>query len=190
MNALRGSLCLSVLGVFVLATGCQGEDTSQLQTTDEASVNEEQRSLDHDESAADKSAIAAESDEPPQTGSATCLGQTDGFEPNNQQNRAVDAPIGVTNGLAICNGDEDWFRVAVPANTIVRVGIELDNAAGDLDLVVYDARGRLIGSRYGNEYPSSWRGFETNSEYFGLYSEDRDAEYLVRVVGHEGAENT
>lgn len=113
----------------------------------------------------------------------------DVLEPNPSRTKAVDAPRGVTSGLTLCNGDEDWFRIVVPAGTIVRVGIELQNSAGDLDLVAYDHAGRLLGSRLGDVYPYAHRGQETNREYYGFYSEHGGAEYFVRVVGYANAQN-
>lgn len=113
----------------------------------------------------------------------------DVFEPNDDPGAAVSVPAGVTEELTLCEGDEDWFRIVVPAGTIVRVGIEFRHAAGDIDLVAYDAEGRLVGSRYGEQYPYSYRKQETNTEVYGFYSERGGAEYLVRVVGHDGAQN-
>ncbi|WP_437631923.1 hypothetical protein [Sorangium sp. So ce854] len=113
----------------------------------------------------------------------------DALEPNDDPGAAVSAPAGVTEELSLCEGDEDWFRIVVPEGTIVRVGIELAHAAGDIDLVAYDAEGRLVGSRYGERYPYSYRDQETNTEVYGFYSERGGAEYLVRVVGHDGGQN-
>lgn len=110
-------------------------------------------------------------------------------EPNDTRATAVLAPPGVTEGLTLGAGDQDWFRIVVPAHTIVRVGIRFQTSAGDLDLVAYDAAGGLVGSRYGDVYPYSYRDQETDTEYYGFYSEKGGAEYYVRVVGHEGATN-
>jgi len=112
------------------------------------------------------------------------------LEPNDARATAARLPLGVTNNLSITQGDEDWYRVDVPAHTITRVGIEMNHAAGDLDLVAYDRQGKLLGSRGGAEYPYSFRGQETNTEYYGFYSEDGGAVYYIRVLGHAGAQNT
>lgn len=201
MNALRGSLYMGVLGVFVLAAGCQGEETTQ--TTD-AKVAGESCVDGCDNPAADEGTTDAETDVADEEADAAnvessadatlvsgvgCGKGTDTYEPNDKRGKAINAPLGVTKGLSICSGDEDWFRVAVPASTIVRVGIEMNHDAGDLDLVVYDEAGRLVGGRYGKQYPSSWSGFETDTEFYGLYSEQGDAVYHVRVVGKKGVEN-
>jgi len=181
---------MGVLGVFASVAGCQSEDTRQTESVDvaieEDMTNDVTNDITDTEVDAEKGENRATSK--PKT-SVLCGKGVDIYEPNNKRSRAVDAPRGTTGGLSICVGDEDWFRVVVPANTIVRVGIEMDHAAGDLDLVVYDEAGRLVGSRYGKEYPSSWRGFETNTEFYGLYSEQGNGVYHVRVVAHAGAEN-
>ncbi|WP_437951485.1 hypothetical protein WME98_12130 [Sorangium sp. So ce296] len=118
-----------------------------------------------------------------------CESEGDALEPNDDAGAAVSAPVGVTKALTLCEGDEDWFRIVVPARTIVRVGIRFRHAAGDIDLVAYDGAGRLLGSRYGEQYPYSYRDQETNTEFYGFYSERGGAEYLVRVVGYDGGQN-
>jgi hypothetical protein len=118
-----------------------------------------------------------------------CDGKDDALEDNDTRESAKPAPGGTTLGLFSCAGDDDWFEVVVPKGKIVRVGIEFQNGAGDLDLVVHDATGGLVGSRYGKSYPYNYRGQETNSEYFGLWSEAGGDKYYFRVVGYKQAEN-
>ncbi len=191
MNAVRGSLYSGFLGLFVLAAGCQDEGPQRLI---DAPLAGERCVDDCDDPAVDDGALVTKADVEETENSVnstltSCLGKTDSYEPNNNRSKATDAPIGVTSGLTICSGDEDWFRVAVPANYIVRVGIEMVHAAGDLDLVVYDASGQLVGSRYGQVYPYSSRASETNTEFYGLYAEESNKVYYVRVVGYAGAQN-
>jgi hypothetical protein len=115
----------------------------------------------------------------------------DQFEPNETREAATAAPLGDTTGLTICAGDEDWFQITVPANTIVRVGIDFLHVRGDLDLVAYDADGELLGSRMGwiqngKTYPyHQYRDYEHNTEYYGFYSEAGGDTYYVRVVGYQ-----
>lgn len=125
-----------------------------------------------------------------------CLGEApacdtkgDVLEPNDDSGAAVDAPAGTTEGLTLCDGDEDWFRIVVPEGTIVRAGIAFSHASGDIDLVVYDGEGRLLGSRYGDEYPYSYRDQETDTEFYGFYSERGEAEYYLRVVSQGAGPN-
>jgi len=125
----------------------------------------------------------------------TCNGQkfecdkdADALEPNDGQAAAASPGPGTTEGLTLCEGDEDWYRIVVPAKTLTRVGIRFQHAAGDVDLVAYEASGKLLGSRYSEVYPYSYRDQETNTEYYGFHSELGDT-YYVRAVGYKGAEN-
>ncbi len=118
-----------------------------------------------------------------------CNGKDDSFEDNDTQATAKPAPKGVTEGLISCNGDSDWWQVTVPKGKVVRVGIEFAHAAGDLDLVVFDAAGKLVGSRIGDTYPYMDRSSETDTEYYGLWSEAGGDQYFFRVVGFGGGEN-
>lgn len=119
-----------------------------------------------------------------------CDGKDDTLEDNDSQAAAKPAPAGVTKGLFACKGDEDWWEVTVPKGKVLRVGIEFANAAGDLDLVVYDSAGKVVGSRVGALYPYGDRSSETDTEYYGFWSEAGGDKYLLRVVGNMGAENT
>jgi hypothetical protein len=118
-----------------------------------------------------------------------CGGNDDAHEPNDTKQTAKDAPMGTTEGLLSCSGDEDWYRVNVPAGTIVRVGIRFKHGAGDIDFVAYNADGELLGSRIGNSYPYSYRDQETDTEYYGFYSAKGGASYYLRVLGYKKAEN-
>ena len=113
-----------------------------------------------------------------------CDGQDDTYEPNADSGSATEAPRGVTGGLALCLDDEDWWKITVPANTIVRVGVEFNHEAGDLDLVAYDAGGALMGSRIGKSYPYTYRDQETDTEYYGFHSVTGGDVFYVRVVGY------
>lgn len=121
----------------------------------------------------------------------SCGGAKDALEPNDTLDSASPTQEGTTEGLTLCEGDEDWIRVEVPAKTIVRVGIRFENAAGDVDLVAYDEAGTLLSSRMPETYPYpySYRDEETGTEYFGFYSEAGGATYYVRALGYKGAQN-
>jgi hypothetical protein len=117
-----------------------------------------------------------------------CAGEDDTLEDNDSLAKATKAPLGKTEGLRSCSGDEDWYRVDVPPGKLVRAGIRFVNNAGDLDLVAYDAAGALLGSRVGTVYPYAFRDYETNTEYYGFYSQKGDTYYL-RVAGYGTSEN-
>jgi hypothetical protein len=116
-----------------------------------------------------------------------CGGNNDPLEPNDSLAAAVDAPDGVTTGLSVCAGDEDWFRVVVPAGKLVTVRITFEHDLGDLDLVAYDGAGELIGARSPGEYPYIERQLETDEEVLAVIGSD--TVYKFRVVGHLGAIN-
>lgn len=75
-------------------------------------------------------------------GGDTC---TDAREPNEQQDGAPSLDPGSEAGLAICDGDSDWF--AVPAGGTVR--IEFDSSAGDLDLLAAGPDGAEVARSQG-----------------------------------------
>jgi hypothetical protein len=171
--------------------GCQGEleEPESSDGSDSTIVSEESEPAD-DASAVEGDDSQASGKKPTLGSGNSCFGGTDPFEPNDSLSAAVNAPLGVTTNLSICKGDEDWMRVVVPAGTIARVGIESNLSDGDLDLVIYDDRGRIVGSREGDSYPYSYREQETNTEFFGLYSKKGGAVYHLRVVGYGNAQNS
>lgn len=116
-----------------------------------------------------------------------CDGKDDTLEPNDSRATAADVAEGATEGLYSCIGNEDWYRVTVPAGKIARVGIEFSHNAGDLDLVAYDEAGVLLGSRFGDSYPYSYRDQETDTEYYGFYSQQGTATYYLRALGYGSA---
>ncbi len=94
---------------------------------------------------------------PAQTGDFYCAtpgrpsecGADEGNDPNDIRREATrlafDQP---QEGLNICNGDDDWYRVAVPANAggfILQVGVAF-RAGVDIDVYVFDENGNPVGS--------------------------------------------
>ncbi len=187
MRARREWSYFVVMALAVMAHGCQGEQDEA--GIDEAEAAEPTVSVSVSVSEAEPEADPEKSEPAEASDEVILAGKGDVLEPNNTRANAADAPLGETKNLAISNGDEDWIRVVVPARTIARVGIEMNQSAGDLDLVVYDDGGHLVGSRNGAEYPYSWRGQETDTEFYGLYSKDGGSAYYLRVLGHAGATN-
>ncbi|MGK4002183.1 hypothetical protein WMF31_06130 [Sorangium sp. So ce1036] len=123
------------------------------------------------------------------TETSACGAGGDALEPNDDLGSAARLASDTSAELSLCEGDEDWLRIVVPERTIVRVGVRFPHADGDLDLVAYDGEGRLLGSRYGDRYPYAYRDQETDTEYYGFYSERGGAEYFLRVIGHAGGQN-
>ena len=116
----------------------------------------------------------AEDEEAPRTATPFCqLGAppppcTDAMEPNNSRTTAH-AASGTVSGLKICAGDDDWYAVS----GVVR--IEFTHAAGDLDMVAYDANGTQVAASQGT----------SNVEQVTV-----PAGGTVRVYGYSGATNT
>lgn len=96
-------------------------------------------------------------------------GCTDALEPNDAR-QSAHAIAGTVEDLRICAGDEDWLRVDAAAT----VRIELDHAAGDLDVTAFDAAGTQVGQSAGT----------TDAEQVAV-----PAGGAVRVYGYNGAQN-
>lgn len=190
MTASRKWSYFFVLGFMATMQGCQGElEESENKPDSDSNLAAEENEADEDASAVE--GVDSANEKKPKPGNSnSCFGGGDVFEPNDSLSSASDAPLGVTTNLSICQGDEDWMRVVVPAGTITRVGIETNLKDGDLDLVIYDEQGRIVGSRDGATYPYTYRAQETNTEFFGLYSKQGGAVYHLRVVGHGNAQNS
>lgn len=184
MNSRHSYLVAAVIALAAVTQGCQGNEDLDEEGAGAADVSLEDAPAD------ESSATTPIRKGPASEGKKSVCGkQDDLFEPNGSPGAAKNAPRGATDGLFLCSGDEDWFRVSVPAHTIVRVGLEMELASGDLDLVIYDGHGKLIGSRVGRTYPYQSREQETDTEYYGLYSEHGGAVYYLRVVGNGSAQN-
>lgn len=113
------------------------------------------------------------------------------FEPNETRagGAALDVPASLT-GLDLCDGDEDWYRIEAPANTLTTVGIAFPHVNGDLDLIAYDASGALLGSRTGPEsYGAANRWNETGAEHHAFLNTAGPLDASVRVRGHGSATN-
>jgi hypothetical protein len=113
------------------------------------------------------------------------------FEPNESVDAAaaVEAPS-LTTGLDLCSGDEDWFSVEGPKETLVTVGIEFSHLRGDLDLIAYDEKEALLGSRLGPEtYSAAYRGNENGLEYHAILNTRATVRGFFRVRPFAAATN-
>jgi hypothetical protein len=78
-------------------------------------------------------------------GGGTCL--DDNLEENDTRTAARTIAPGTIRTLALCAGDEDWYKVSVTAGQNLRVAIRFRHAAGDLDLRILKPDGtNLAGS--------------------------------------------
>lgn len=119
-----------------------------------------------------------------------CTDQT--FEPNETAGvgTALQAP-GSWDGLQICEGDEDWFEIAVPAGHIGTLGATFSNIQGDLDLLAYTTAGTFLGARLGSEnYGGAARSNESNYEYLSIMNQNGTGTARFRMRGYSGAANT
>lgn len=98
-------------------------------------------------------------------GTPTC---TDAFEGNNSLGTAKSVANGTHGNLRICAGDEDFFVIAQGGTA----KITFTHAAGDLDMVSFDAAGAIVGRSQGT----------TNSEQLTVAAGAK-----VRVYGYGGA---
>src|SRR5688572_9235197 len=64
------------------------------------------------------------------------------FEQNQTRRTAVAIEPGLHKGI-FCN-EEDWFHVDVPRGHRVEVQVRFDHAAGDLELLLVDSRGKNL----------------------------------------------
>ncbi len=89
----------------------------------------------------------------PYTITVTIEGGVDLGDPCDDRNEimedAFELDAGVYNGLAICDGDVDWFRIhaTVGAGTI---SIDFNGSAGNLDIELYRSNGELIATGVGD----------------------------------------
>ena len=65
----------------------------------------------------------------------------DGFEPNATPEEAAPLPDG-THDLTVCPGGEDWFRLNLPAASVVSLQVEA--GIGDVELALFDPDGLLV----------------------------------------------
>lgn len=119
-----------------------------------------QRTLPQDEVATNQAPAYCSLESEP-----TCA---DGLEPNDSRTGAATVAPGTYDGLGLCPGDADWYKVA-SART---VRIRFTHAAGDLDLAAFDAAGTQVGRSDGT----------SNDEQVSV-----PAGGTVQVIGYGGA---
>lgn len=75
-------------------------------------------------------------------GPAPCVG--DRLEPNDTAVQAARVGVGTLDGLGVCPGDADWFRINVAERDTLSVTAEFTHALGDLDLELYASDGTTL----------------------------------------------
>jgi Cys-rich repeat protein len=103
----------------------------------------------------------------------------DRFEPNETFGQAAATQEGQFNGLSICAGDEDFYRIALVANTNLTVTVVFDSEGGTLGFQLVDGNGQSLQTSLGNN------GIVSLTRPIGVAGS-----YGVRVFGQSpGAEN-
>ena len=89
----------------------------------------------------------------PYTITVTIEGGVDLGDPCNDHNEtmedAFELGAGVYNGLAICSGDVDWFRIHATVGAGI-ISIDFNGSAGNLDIELYRSNGELIATGIGD----------------------------------------
>jgi len=105
--------------------------------------------------------------------------EPDVLEPNDGPEVSSPLEPGVTQGLEICPGDLDWFRVDVPEASLVTVTMRSEPGFGDLDLSLTDLDGGLVLATSMTYDPT-----ETL-----VWTSPGSEQLLVLVYGHQGGVN-
>lgn len=105
--------------------------------------------------------------------------------------KEISPTLGAVTGLTRCAGEDHWYKLTLPADTIVSIGIAHRLMAGNLDLVVYDEAGGIVAFRGFDltPYPPTVTCCESDEEAVGLYSRDGGAVRYIRVTGANDAAN-
>jgi PKD repeat protein len=81
-----------------------------------------------------------------------CVCLNDAREPNNFSSLAIGLTEGSNDGLALCAGDTDWFKIPLQAGDSIQVDLLYDPSFGQLDITLYDpSRGKLEEARATSE---------------------------------------
>ena len=116
----------------------------------------------------------------------------DVMEPNNTMETAAPVTTDRLFDLKICENDEDWYKVTVPAGILTEFKLTFSNAAGNLDMLVFAEDGEFIRSRWIN-YP--YQGllvadFDVSNEAVTFFSPNQERTYHLQILGANGATNT
>lgn len=101
----------------------------------------------------------------------------DHFEDNDSFCQAVPAPLGVTTGLIVRDGDSDFYRLDVPAFVSVVCALDFENALGDIDLALWEDLGDCANPLFIDDSQST-----SDYEEVRIPASNAPATYLVRVL--------
>jgi hypothetical protein len=106
----------------------------------------------------------------------------DDFENNDSFSNATHLTLGWGdnnyNGLQVCSGDEDWYKMYLVANEHVDVYVNFDDDQGDIDLYFYDWNQILV--------DDSTSTSDNESVFIDI---QQTGYFYIRVIGYSGAQN-
>jgi hypothetical protein len=76
----------------------------------------------------------------------------DGYEPNQDTDNATPLPldmmtgVGEYNGLQVCGDDRDFYELCADANQVVQVDVTADPRFGNVDFIIRDSGGSVLGN--------------------------------------------
>ena len=108
---------------------------------------------------------------------ARCL--NDSLEPNETQATARLVTAGTQRSLALCAGDNDWYKVSLTAGQHLHVLVRFKHAQGDLDLRVLRPDGSELASSLGI----------VDNEEIDVTAVPVTGAYFLRVYSATGAQN-
>lgn len=117
------------------------------------------------------------------------------MEPNESKGAAKSVTPGgyksvLESDMQVCAGDNDWFKLTVPAGKTGTLGIKFYHDVGDLDLCIYDSSGKLLSCRYPFEdHPVGWRGYDWNDEFLSALAVNSSKTFYFKADGWYGAAN-
>ena len=114
------------------------------------------------------------------------------LEPNDSQTSAANLPMSTTDGMQICAGDVDWFKLQPSAsNKLYMVGIDSNPSGGNLNFSVHDVFGEshtatdVSTDYYHPENPTG----PMNYEMVGIIGGNNAPDHWFKVEGAAGAVN-
>jgi hypothetical protein len=101
----------------------------------------------------------------------------DRYAGNHTRSSARTLGAGAQDGLKICAGVDDWFKLSLPAGRTLTVVVSFRHSAGDLDVKLVDAAGAQVAASEGTSDSETVQAAAAG-------------DYYLRVFGYNGAANT
>ncbi|MCP4867810.1 MAG: hypothetical protein GY898_03735 [Proteobacteria bacterium] len=102
--------------------------------------------------------------------------QADAYEPNDSSGSSAATGTGAWTdyGIALCDGDVDWFKRDLSTGDTIEVDVYFEDGAGDLDLEIYDELGLWTGGSYSgtDDEHVSYTALGAGTHWFRVYLYD------------------